>query len=805
MSIPVAVVNVALGVACKELYQRVKDVVHKSTQFKSSLRKIKLTLDLLYPLIKKMEDCNTELGNPKTELEILEIVMQDGSRLVDKLLKVRKWNFFKAYYNSKLLALDDSLRRLFNILQAQQGRDMKVMLVEVKQMKAAVNRIEQGMKRLNQKELGWAAARKPPSFTVGLEAPLRELKVKLLKDNDVSVLLLTAPGGCGKTTLAQMFCHDKEVQERFKGNIFFVTGSIGSNFDWLQTGDNPALLVVDDFGSDSSSESLDEFYEFSEGSNCKILVTSRSRCQGRYSLHLEPLTDDEAMALFSRSASLEDKCSHIPKKLVKEVLDHCKRFPIAIISVGKSLFGKSIETWKEKAKEFSEVSSILRSQTGSAVYEYLKTSLDALSKEKPITKECFIDLASFPEGQRIPAAALIDMWAELYPELDQDFMSVANLDRINERSLANIVVLSKDKKEGDGYYSEHFVIQHGLLRDLAIQQTGQDSQNQIEQGKRLIIDICGNELPKWWTEQINKPKKTRLLSISTDGVFSSSWHNMQLPKAEVLVLNFQTENYELPKFREELSNSLKVLVVTNFGFLPAELSKSYRLHSLSSLKRIRLERISISSISLTKKTNRRIPYISKNSLQLKSVEKISLFMCKIDQASESFIQVFVAFPNLVEINIDYCNDLVVLPANLCDLVHLKKFSITNCHKLLAMPEEIGKLVNLEVLRVRCCTELVKLPDSIKKLQNVNILDISDCISIKELPEDVGQMSGLRKINMRQCTRLQELPPSICDLEETLEEVICDEGTERLWDPILPRLKKVVIRVVKEEHNLDWLH
>ena len=55
-----------------------------------------------------------------------------------------------------------------------------------------------------------------PRLVVGMDAPLKDLKEKLLCDDGVSMLVLTAPGGCGKTTLATMFCKDEEV----KGNIY---------------------------------------------------------------------------------------------------------------------------------------------------------------------------------------------------------------------------------------------------------------------------------------------------------------------------------------------------------------------------------------------------------------------------------------------------------------------------------------------------------------------------------------------------------------------------------------------------------
>jgi Leucine-rich repeat (LRR) protein len=266
---------------------------------------------------------------------------------------------------------------------------------------------------------------------------------------------------------------------------------------------------------------------------------------------------------------------------------------------------------------------------------------------------------------------------------------------------------------------------------------------------------------------------------------------MQLPQAEVLILNFQSKKYALPEFVEKM-DKLKVLIITNYGLLPAELDDFPLLGSLSNIKRIRFERISI-------------PSISTNPVQLESLEKISLFMCQIGQAfSNCSVQLLDLLPNVVEMNIDYCNDLVELPAMLCGLIPLKKLSVTNSHKLSALPEEIGKLVNLEELRLRSCTDLSELPDSIRNLKLLYFLDISDCFSMKELPEHIGELCSLETLNMRQCSRLQELPASVLDLEQ-LEDVICDEETEILWKPFLSVLPNMHIRVVKEDINLNWLH
>ncbi|MFS7942499.1 putative P-loop containing nucleoside triphosphate hydrolase [Helianthus anomalus] len=46
----------------------------------------------------------------------------------------------------------------------------------------------------------------------------------LLKD-DIQVLTVSAPGGCGKTTLAKILCHDNDIKGIFGDNIFCVTVS----------------------------------------------------------------------------------------------------------------------------------------------------------------------------------------------------------------------------------------------------------------------------------------------------------------------------------------------------------------------------------------------------------------------------------------------------------------------------------------------------------------------------------------------------------------------------------------------------
>ncbi|CAN6698421.1 unnamed protein product [Malus baccata var. baccata] len=804
----------ALGTAFNVLYDVLNELITKNVIFRPLLKEIKSRLDSLAPLLKDIEEYNKKLDLSDKELGHLKVHLEKGTEVVRKCKKIRWWSLYKRYkYANKLIGWDESLQRFLEILNVQGIRDVKDSTVSVKNIEKLVSRIESNMWIPKQTDSeSWCAVPELPPLVVGLDFPLKELKRKLLKDENVSMVVLTAPGGCGKTTLATKFCQDKDIKDTFKDNIFFVTVSKKPKLENIvqdlyqrkgfpvpifqnevgavtllqrflkDVGQNPLLLVLDDVWS--GSESLVEKFDQFKTENYKFLVTSRSEFRGYGSpYYLQSLDHDNAMKLFHHSASLGDKSSHIPKDLPEKIVERCKGFPLAITVVGRSLCGEPIEIWRKRELDWSKGFSILDSET--ELLLCLERSLDAVDKE--IIKESFLDLGSFPEDQRIPAAALIDIWAELY-DVDTDIECIANLYELTKRSLANLVVTRKDKTEGDWYYSEHFVTQHDVLRELAIFNT---KTGPVEHRERLIIDICGDNLPKWWREQKHRPMKARLLSITTDEGFSTKWHDMQMPEVEVLVLNFQTKNYALPDSVVNM-DELKAVIVTNYGFLPAELSNFQLLSSLPSLKRIRLERISI-------------PSITKNPIYLAGLKKISLFMCNIGQAfSNCAISISSAFPNLEEMNIDYCSDLIELPSEVCDLIKLKKLSVTNCHKLSALPEGIGNLENLEMLRLRSCTELSKLPTSMKYLGKVNFLDISDCFSIKALPEDIGEMSSLRKINMRQCSRLQELPPSVMDLEQ-LKEVVCDEETKYLWEPFSSYLKNVRIIVAKENMNLNWLH
>ncbi|KAF8012524.1 hypothetical protein BT93_I0627 [Corymbia citriodora subsp. variegata] len=822
----------AVGIAFSVLFERVKDLVITVAAFRGQLKKIESTLRSIEPIVNQIDKYNNMLECPQ-EMRPIQVLLEEGNGLVDECSKIHKLNFCKKQtYSKKLTKFNAAVEEKFQIYlpllnlvtSKKTSMDVKMIRKDVREVKDLLTTVlsssvalQSGLEALD--NLSVPAA---PDFIVGSEvkASLSLLRERLLEEG-ASVTIVTAPGGCGKTTLLKKLCHDAAIEGKFKDNIMFVSVSTKPNLtDIVQKmcqrnrfkvpeiksegdavyclqqllskiGQNPVLLALDDVRKES--ESIVDKFVCDGIKDYKIVVTSRYEFPRFSPVHrLNPLTHDEAVELFRKCVTVNDRSVAAPDtQLLNEMVEHCKRLPLVIKVVANSLRGQDYAFWRKKLNELNEGHSLLDSDK--EIEDCLGKSLDDMAGD-PSIKERFMDLSSFPEDCKIPATALIDMWVELY-KLDPDGVrAITDLHELVSRNLADLVVTGKDSSDdhesySSHYYSGHFAQQHDLLRELAIKEC---NRGEIEKRDRLILELNGNKFPDWWSEQKQQPLGARLLSISTDKTFSAPWPNLKLPQAEVLVLNFQNDmqskTYTLPEFIEK-ADKLKALIVTNHSFFPAEL---HNFHVVgANLRRIRFQRVTV-------------PFLSMGKLCLHNLKKISFFMCYISQTlTSNDAKISDAIPNLVELDIDYCNNLTVLPDDICEIKPLKKLSITNCHNFSALPEQIGQLVSLEVIRLNSCIALSRLPDSIRSLQNVKLLDISDCLNLSALPDQIGQMVNLNRINMRGCLKFSELPRSIVKLRN-LKKVICEKEKAALWGLLKGTLPSLNITLFEEEPSLDWL-
>ncbi|TKY70539.1 disease resistance protein [Spatholobus suberectus] len=177
-----------------------------------------------------------------------------------------------------------------------------------------------------------------------------------------------------------------------------------------------------------------------------------------------------------------------------QIVRGCKGSPLALKVTAGSLCQQPFEVW-QNMKERLQSQSILGPSGSNDLLCRLQQSLDLLEDNE---KECFMDLGLFPEDQRIPVAALIDMWAELY-NLDENGRNAMTIVHdLTTRNLINVIVTRKVAKEADMYYNNHFVMLHDFLRELAIHQSEEEP---FEQRKRLIVDLNGDNRPEWWVGQ----------------------------------------------------------------------------------------------------------------------------------------------------------------------------------------------------------------------------------------------------------------------------------------------------------------
>ncbi|KAK4262262.1 hypothetical protein QN277_027844 [Acacia crassicarpa] len=796
-----------LAVSFQELLKKIVGMIEKAHKSRFRLQIFRLALKDSTSLVEDIKYLNDKLDQPREEIEKLIQEKKAGNVLVRKSRKIHFWKFLV-----KCLSFNS------------RGENNKM----VRDLKETLKEVREILKTMSKDNSHHVITCSPPQNTdivIGMEEPWLRLKMEVLKGG-ASTLELTGLPGSGKTTLARKLCSDDQVKGKFMNHILFVTFSKTPNFKVIveslfqsygkvpefhsdeeaakglalllsKISGSPILLVLDDVWP--SSEALIQNFEF-QIPDYKILVTSRVTFPTiKSQIHLKPLRYEDALTLFRHVALAKDNGSDIPSEnLVEEVVRSCKGLPLAIKVIARSLCQQPEETWQKMVKLWSQGHSILDSNSN--LLNFLQGSLSVLEGE-PIIRECFKDLGLFPEDQKIPATALIDMWAELY-KLDDDGKEAMNIiNKLVSLNLANLLVTRKVESDIFSNYSNHFIMQHDLLRELAIYQSNQEP---FERRRRLMVDINENNpqwrleeqqpgiaarmlsiLFKWCVKQKQQPAIARTLSISTDEVFTSDWGNTQLAEIEALILNVQTKHYSLPKSIEKMRN-LKVLICTNYCFHPALLENFELLDSLSSLKRIRMEKIFLPSLG-----------------KLKNLQKLSLYMC---DTSEAFgnckIPISDALPILVELNIDYCRDMVELPSGLCDMKTLRKLSISNCHKFSKLPQEIGRLENLERLRLNSCTDLGGIPESIGWLSRLRFLDISNCISLRDLPESIGNLKNMEKLYMTGCSRC-ELPDSVINLEH-LKSVTCDEETAASWEFFKPMLINLNIEVPHVEVNLNWL-
>ncbi|XP_054783168.1 probable disease resistance protein At5g66900 isoform X2 [Prosopis cineraria] len=762
-----------------EIGKELWDLIKRGPKHPETAQRLETAMELLGPLFANIEQKSREAN---VEPRVIEKLQESMNKIRDAHLKCSEvgWCFWLApFYQKEMEKAVNEMKEIIEyFLPVQTAANVLELLIIARNGTSDQTNPTRRQEILIKSDLEISL----PESTLELHAPLLgKLKSFVIMDGGGQILNLTGFAGSGKTTLAKQLRHDPQVRAWFRDNIFVADSWIESNEvvaeqllqELREKGNNEAVfLVLDNFQPGFVGLVEQCMNWISSSSKSRILVISRVDIPELGTREtMTPLDEDAAIELLRHIAKPIGPTSfNLPEeRILQQVVGSCGGFPLAIKVLGGDLRGRHPDIWRKKSKELSRSGDY----SPSGALTYLHNSLSVL-KDFPAVREFFMDLGLFPENEIIPITALSDIWAELYQDDDDGIDVMSHI-----RQLASMNLVDK-------------VVQRELANKYS-------SEGKVLERKRLIL---GNDPPQGWPQQTQSwfcsflsllVGSTRqrtaalVLSISTDQNVTPDWcDHIQPTEAVVLVLNiFKTSDYKLPEFMKAMGN-LKVLILTGYAYCFTELRNLELLASLRSLKRIRLQHVSVPSFC-----------------DLKNVTKLSFYCCQVKKAFEdSSIEFSTALPKLEDLIIEYCSDLIALPSGLCSVVSLKKLSIISCHKFTGLPQGIGRLENLELLRISYCADFENLPESITQMSRLSILDISHCVSLREIPDKIGELQNLRKLYMTGCS-IHEVPDSAMKLEH-LEKVICDDCTSHLWEVISSELRNLKVNTAQTDITLNWL-
>ncbi|XP_059065248.1 probable disease resistance protein At4g33300 isoform X2 [Cryptomeria japonica] len=428
----------------------------------AACKKLKEILSRLKPIVDEMCELSLKSSSEKWLMSIQEFQgnLADGLRLVEECEKTSCSRIHKKFkYANKIQNLEKLIRNFINnillpnmalniIKLPDYSCQMKNLSDDVKNVASTIDAhlhehssirrtiIENSGANVEQQERSLCVPN-TQNYLVGIDEFLMELK-ELVLDTEVSVVGIAGLSGIGKSTLASALCHHDQIKEHFRKIIYIpvskspniigiltdmwerIVGVPKSGFSNYEVSHNqlqcyidssrnqPTLVVLDDVCSESDLQKL-----LFRGEQYKTLVTTRDerilrQGEPKARLYQLPLLQEkDALSLFCHCAFGEPK---IPtthdRDLVIKVQEECKGLPVALQVIGRSLRDRDPMFWRSAKNKLS------RGETISSYHEDLNERLKmaCIDELEDNEKQCFLDLAAFPEGRTISANALLDIW-----------------------------------------------------------------------------------------------------------------------------------------------------------------------------------------------------------------------------------------------------------------------------------------------------------------------------------------------------------------------------------------------------------
>ncbi|CAN6556775.1 unnamed protein product [Malus baccata var. baccata] len=546
------------------------------------------------------------------------------------------------------------------------------------------------------------------SYLIGIDSRVQNINSWLNDGStDVGIVLVNGIGRIGKTTIAK-FVYNLN-HRRFEGSCFLEdvreTSKKPNGLVQLQSkflrdilsgrkvkvhsvseGINKirdaiickrVLLVLDDVDDMDQIRAIfgrrDWFFPGS-----KIIITTRyaqllrERELSIYNIYnVHSLNVDESLELFNLHAFGQDQPREGYLKLSKRIADRSGGLPLALQTLGSSLYGRDMDVWESTLDKLVDIPQ-------NEVFKKLRISYDALQDNHD--QNLFLHIACFFVGKEKDYIVRI---------LDGcDFFTIVGIENLVDRCLVTIGEdkvkrsrLWRDKDSFDVLKSKNIPLKvlklnmhvlsastlSGNSNEIVLHTNAFARMNKLRLLQLSHVQFKGSykELPKElrWLSWLGFPLKSIASDFPLEFLVYLEMHQSNLTQ----VFNRKTDLRQVLKGR-------KTLFV--FFFFP---------HHLPSLKTLDLSH----SHSLTEIGN------------------------------------FSLVPNLERLILEDCLSLVDIHDSIGKLNRLVYLNLKDCIKIMKLPRNVFALKLLDTLIVSGCLNLDAFPAELKMMESLKVLDVAD--------------------------------------------------------------------------------
>ncbi|KAK7251523.1 hypothetical protein RIF29_34799 [Crotalaria pallida] len=612
-------------------------------------------------------------------------------------------------------------------------------------------------------------------------------------DKGLSVIPVVGIGGLGKTTLAKFVFNDKRIDESFSSKLWVCVSddfdikqlmikilhsatcstiaptTVGLNYRSLDVEQlqchlrnnlesQKFLLVLDDVWNEDRVKWLELRNLLQVGAEgSKILVTTRSRSIASMmgtipSYNLQGLSQEDSLSLFVKWAFKEGEEKNYLNlvEIGKEIVKKCGGVPLAVRTLGSSLFSK-LETNVWESVRDSEIWNL--PQKKDDFLPALKLSYDQMSSH---LRQCFALFSLYPKDYQFSSFEVTCLWGALgllpLARTNQALEDVTNqyLDELLSRSFLQDVV---------NYGTRYGFKIHDLVHDLALY-VGKDECSQVNSDNQSIsentrhLSFFENDLHGQSSTQKSTRLRTILFPVKGVGAKGQAFLDRWVSRSKFLrVLGLGYSEYET---------------------LPRSIGKLRHLRCLSL------------------QNNKKIKKLPDSICKLHTLQVLSLDGCTELEMLPKGLKNLISLRHL-----DITTKQAVLPEDeIANLSSLQILRINICQNILSLFQG-KKLSTLKGLSVSCCGSLQSLPLDAEHFPQLETLEVHHCenLILSKGHEDQNSNLKLRLITFSSLPQMVMLPYWVVGSANTLQSLIianCELIALPNWLSTLNILKTLII-------------